>query len=171
MCPMLKSVSSCLQVALLLLGLTGCVAGSNKLGQQWIKPGATVDERSAASERCLRQSGQQAVAEVDPTDLGNSISARKYFSRACMEADGWQLQPESPPLPRPTPKPRWTKDGATQKDFNIAVARCRVQLASVPMNRISPNGGFAAAADAPDNIATRDMFMNNCMVADSWELR
>lgn len=61
--------------------------------------------------------------------------------------------------PQPT---YWYKTGATERDFNMAMARCRMGIANIPESR---KGG--PGADLQD-IATRMQYGDDCLIADGW---
>lgn len=156
-----------------LVFVAGCTLGSSRMGEQWAKDGANPEERSSAISDCTEQMKAQRFGD---TGLSLGIDLRKQFSRDCMTAKGWTLPGTYARVALPPPPKRWQKDAATQRDFEIQLAQCRVQVANLPLdNRPPATGGIAAAfensARSADNIATRDMFMRNCFIASGWELR
>ena len=86
------------------LALGGCALGATQLGQQWHREGSTEQERDAAIASC--KVAMQARPRVDSDEgcppilvpghtaciIGNDVSARKAYSRNCMQASGWELK-------------------------------------------------------------------------------
>lgn len=69
----------------------------------------------------------------------------------------------------------WRKAGATQDDYNVQAATCRMKLAAIPDAPITPdNGGLGnalvQASDIMANTASRQQFMSDCMVVGGWRL-
>ena len=162
--------------------LAGCTLGSTRMGEEWAKDGASSQERAAALSDCTQQMREQKYgAEVS---LSDNIAARKQFSRDCMNAKGWSLPTAYARVPPPPPSKRWYKDDATEADYRVQLARCRMQVANLPIHdrpqtTATSADAFGAgigraleqAAQTADDVATRDRFMNNCFTASGWDLR
>lgn len=77
------------------------------------------------------------------------------------------------------PEKKWYRNGATEQDYNISAARCRMGLAGLrEPERLYPIGVASAAGTAIGNAgrdlefaATQIQFMNDCMVSQGWVLR
>lgn len=64
-----------------------------------------------------------------------------------------------------SPEPNyWYRSGATQRDFDMAMARCRMGAATIPEPR------RAGAGDELRSAATSIGYMNDCLTADGWRL-
>lgn len=76
---------------------------------------------------------------------------------------------------QPQPTLYWRKAGATQEDYNVQVASCRMKLAMVPEGPVRPDSpslgnAISQAGDVLANTATRAQFMQDCMVVAGWRL-
>lgn len=56
----------------------------------------------------------------------------------------------------------WYKTGATEAEFDVAMARCRMGVAGLPAQR-----GTGAAADLRD-AATSIQYMNDCLTSQGF---
>lgn len=61
--------------------------------------------------------------------------------------------------------PVWVKPGSTEEDFNLSMAKCRMQASMIPQR---PYGG--AGQDLQDT-GTRMQFFSDCMYLDGWRRR
>lgn len=65
----------------------------------------------------------------------------------------------------------WNKPGATEADFQQALARCRMHAAGLPREQrplLPPPNQAMAAGDALMEIGRTQHFMADCLTADGW---
>lgn len=63
----------------------------------------------------------------------------------------------------------WYKTGATERDFEMAMARCRMGAATLPDPRARPRApGVEMGARDLESAAVVGQYMNDCLTADGW---
>jgi len=70
--------------------------------------------------------------------------------------------------------PTWHKAGATDREFQMSLARCRMGVAMVPQqqpNPFQPQNQMMQAGAAMENLGAQMAFIDNCLMADGWERR
>lgn len=69
----------------------------------------------------------------------------------------------------------WYKAGATERDFNMDTARCRMGAAGIQDRAPLPRGGAAATMEQAgrdlQDAATRAGYFRDCMISQGWEYR
>lgn len=63
----------------------------------------------------------------------------------------------------------WTKPGATERDFQMSLARCRMQAAGRPSDPDLGRGNQRQQMGAAMQSAGASIsYINNCLMADGW---
>jgi hypothetical protein len=161
---------------LALLPLAGCALGLHS-GEHYEKVAQEATPYEDAIARCTDQMRAANLAQAG--SLSGEIESRKNFSRGCMLQEGWVAVTADgtrlPPPPVPRPGPQWQPISNTHEDFRVATAKCRMAEATLPDTPPLPGTGIGIAVQNAGNvfsdIALRQAYMTNCMVAQGWEMR